>query len=94
MEVGAPEGPHRGKIGLQFNTTRGDALLTNEPTRAADCCILLSQTLTAWQLHRERLLKTCLSLPQIWKQVRRGGALEEAGRTPLPSLPGIEARHR
>lgn len=32
MEVGAPEGLHQGKIGLQFNKTRGSALLTNEPT--------------------------------------------------------------
>ena len=31
MEVGALEGPHQGKIGLQFNKTRGNALLTNEP---------------------------------------------------------------
>lgn len=32
MEVEAPQGPHQGKIGLQFNKTRGNALLTNEPT--------------------------------------------------------------
>lgn len=31
-EEEALPGPHQGKIGLQFNKTRGDALLTNEPT--------------------------------------------------------------
>lgn len=31
MEVEAPQGPRQGKIGLQFNKTRGSALLTNEP---------------------------------------------------------------
>lgn len=51
MKVKATQGLHQGKIGLQFNKTCGNTLLTNEYTAASDCYILLSKTVTALQLH-------------------------------------------